>query len=146
MKAFVIKTQEQLDACLAIRRQVFVEEQGVPIELEIDDWDQLNAGTHILLQDDSGESVATARLKRYDETTAKVQRVAVLKRVRGRGYGKSVMQAIEEEARNLGFTSVILDAQLHAQDFYKKLGYHVISERPFLDAGIEHVRMQKDIR
>ncbi|WP_067931717.1 GNAT family N-acetyltransferase [Alicyclobacillus kakegawensis] len=145
MRAQVVENEEQLAECLAIRREVFVLEQGVPEDLEWDEWDRIGACVHLLVRDGQGIAQATARVKRYDETTAKVQRVAVRRSVRGGGWGRAVMAAAEAAARQLGLRRVVLDAQCQAQAFYEKLGYRVVSSEPFLDAGILHVRMAKEL-
>ena len=71
-----------------------------------------------------------------------MQRIAVLKEARGGGYGRAVMEKLEEIGREMGFTKFTLEAQIHAEQFYKKLDYGTVSD-VFLDAGIEHVRMEK---
>lgn len=146
MKVVHVHTQEDLDVCLQIRREVFVEEQGVPIEEEIDDEDVVGVGNHLYIVDEAGTPVATARFKKYDETTAKIQRVAVIRAYRKAGFGRSVMEAIESMASKSGFTSAVLDAQTHAEGFYQFLGYRTISTEPFYDAGILHVKMRKALR
>jgi predicted GNAT family N-acyltransferase len=143
MRTQVVTTSEQLQSCLQIRREVFIEEQGVPEELEIDELDHVDACTHLLMTDDAGRALATARIKRYDERTAKVQRVAVRRSARGRGYGAVLLEAAEEVARKQGYERVVLDAQCQAEGFYRKLGYRLVSPERFFDAGIEHVRMEK---
>ncbi|MFB5190228.1 GNAT family N-acetyltransferase [Alicyclobacillus fastidiosus] len=132
--------------CLAIRRAVFMDEQGVSEDEEIDDQDAIGVGHHVLVVDDGGRAVATARYKLYDERTAKIQRVAVLQPYRKYGYGRVVMDAVEQLAARDGFRVAVLDAQCHAEGFYKRLGYETISDTPFLDAGILHVRMNKPIK
>jgi len=143
VQTLVVQTPEDLLTCLDIRREVFIEEQGVPEELEIDEQDVIGVGTHVLVKDQTGHAVATARFQKYNDTTAKIQRVAVRKQGRGKGYGNAVMVAIESAARNQGFEKAILDAQCSAEGFYRRLGYTLVSEERFLDAGIEHVRMEK---
>ncbi|MNN70596.1 putative N-acetyltransferase YjcF [compost metagenome] len=92
---------------------------------------------------DEGLPVATGRLIYYKADTAKMQRIAVLKDYRSKGYGRILLLAMEELARELGLESSVLDGQCHAENFYSKLGYKVISAEPFYDAGILHVRMLK---
>lgn len=145
MQTIYVASTEDLAECLAIRREVFMEEQGVSEAEEIDEEDVVGVGYHLYLRDDEGKPVAAARFKRYDANTAKIQRVAVRKPYRKLGYGKAVMEAIEAYAAEYGFNMAVLDAQCHAEAFYKKLGYVTVSEEPFLDAGILHVRMQKRI-
>ncbi|WP_310549946.1 GNAT family N-acetyltransferase [Paenibacillus glufosinatiresistens] len=140
-----IQTEEQLRQALDIRIKVFVEEQQVPQEEEVDEYDRLDAKAHHLLIVEQGVPVATGRLTYYREGTAKMQRIAVLKEYRSGGYGRVLMLALEELARELGLTSSVLDGQCQAEPFYRKLGYEVISKEPFYDAGILHVRMQKEL-
>ena len=140
-----VKTEEELNKCLSIRLEVFVQEQHVPEDLEIDEYDTL-AGTayHVLLEHE-GQAVATGRLTIYQEHMAKMQRIAVKKDYRGFGYGRVLLLALEQIAKDLGLSDAILDAQCQAEKFYAKLGYEDISKEPFYDAGILHVRMKKPL-
>lgn len=145
MEAFVVEKPEQLASCLKLRKDVFVGEQAVPEELEIDELDALDAPCRHILLTDRGEPVATARVKAYDGRTAKVQRVAVRRESRGQGCGRLVMEAAERAARELGYDYAVLDAQLQARSFYERLGYAAESEETFYDAGILHVRLKKKL-
>lgn len=146
MHVQIVESSEQLQTCLQIRRAVFVEEQGVPVALEIDELDDVTAATHLqVTQYPGGPVVGTARVKAYNDTTAKIQRVAILAQYRSAGYGSAVMLAAEAAARARGFTRVLVDAQLSAEGFYGRLGYMRVSDAIFLDAGIEHVRMDKSV-
>ena len=137
-----VRTPEEIAAALAVRKRVFVEEQQVPIDEEIDRYDDQpwtrNDVVHVIGTLD-GAVIATARL--LLDTSAggypHIARVAVLQEQRGRGYGRGVMLALQDDARARGFAGVTLGAQLHAIPFYERLGY--IARGPvFLDAGIEH--------
>ncbi|WP_410511662.1 GNAT family N-acetyltransferase [Paenibacillus sp. BR2-3] len=138
-----VTTEEQLQKGLDIRTKVFVEEQKVPAEEEIDEYDVISGNVHHVLLMDEGVPVATGRMIYYKADTAKMQRIAILKEYRSKGYGRVLLLALEEMARELGLKSAILDGQCQAEPFYTKLGYEVISTEPFYDAGILHVRMQK---
>lgn len=138
-----ITTEEQLQQALHIRTQVFVEEQKVPVEEEIDEYDVISDNVHHFLLMDTGQPVATGRMIYYKAGTAKMQRIAVHQEYRAKGYGRILLLAMEERASELGLEASILDAQCQAEPFYRKLGYEVISQEPFYDAGILHVRMQK---
>jgi predicted GNAT family N-acyltransferase len=140
-----VTTEEELKHALGIRRQVFVIEQQVPEELEIDQYDVISPDVHHVLLHTDGKAVATGRLIYYSKDTAKMQRIAVLESYRSFGYGRVLLLAMEELARELGLTYSLLDAQCQAQKFYDKLGYEVISEEPFYDADILHVRMRKSL-
>ncbi|MGG4130962.1 GNAT family N-acetyltransferase [Paenibacillus illinoisensis] len=140
-----VTTDEQLQQALGIRHDVFVIEQQVPAEIEIDQFDVISPDVHHVLLSTDGKAVATGRLIYYSKDTAKMQRIAVLQSHRSFGYGRVLLLAMEERARELGLTYSVLDAQCQAQKFYEKLGYEVISEEPFYDADILHVRMRKSL-
>ncbi|APO48393.1 GNAT family N-acetyltransferase [Paenibacillus sp. FSL H7-0942] len=140
-----VSTEEQLEQALGIRHHVFVIEQQVPAEIEIDQYDVISPDVHHVLLSTDGQAVATGRLIYYSKDTAKMQRIAVLESHRSFGYGRVLLLAMEELARELGLSYSVLDAQCQAQKFYEKLGYEVISEEPFYDADILHVRMRKSL-
>jgi predicted GNAT family N-acyltransferase len=137
----VAKQDEQLEQAFAIRRKVFVEEQKVPLSLEMDEWE--NDSIHFVLYD-GDKAVGTGRLRPWERQTGKVERVAVLQDYRGQGSGRIIMKAIEEHARKLGMTRLVLNAQVRAQKFYESLGFQAEGDI-FLDAGIEHIKMTKPL-
>ncbi|WP_410768124.1 GNAT family N-acetyltransferase [Fontibacillus sp. BL9] len=141
-----VKTEQQLEQCLDIRKEVFVEEQKVPLELEIDEFDRISPEVHHVLVEVDGAFAATGRLTYYKDNAAKMQRIAVRKNFRSLGMGKILLIALEELGRELGLTQSVLDAQCQAEGFYRKLGYETISTEPFDDAGIPHVRMVKPLK
>ncbi|GAA3407243.1 GNAT family N-acetyltransferase [Paenibacillus hodogayensis] len=145
MESIVVNKQDQLELCLRLRREVFVVEQQVPADLEIDELDTLEAPCRHVLLLEAGEPVATARMKAYDEETAKIQRVAVRLERRGQGLGRRVMEELERLAAAEGYAAALLDAQLPARAFYERIGYTAVSEETFYDAGILHVRMAKKL-
>jgi len=124
---------------LTIRHDVFVVEQKVPMELEVDSLEDQT--DHIVLYHND-EAVATARIYNLDNDTYKVQRVATLKKHRGQGYGKKLMQEIEQKVKTLGGSKLTLGGQNTALAFYEKLGYQIESDE-FMDAGIPHHTMVK---
>ena len=142
MTVAIALTPEEKAACLAVREQVFVREQGVPLELEMDALDA--AATHFLLRDDhTHQPLATARL--LDKSgTSKIGRVAVVPHMRGQGLGIQIMEAVLAEARRLGFSEAVLDAQTYALPFYTRLGFAAEGEE-FDEAGIPHVTMRKSL-
>lgn len=143
MEILDVTTDQELQECIALRMEVFVAEQGVPEEEEVDEWDTTTACHHVLIRE-GGQAVATGRARRYDDPdTAKLQRIVVRRDKRGEGYGRLVIAALEERARKAGFSRAVLDAQCQAEGFYEKLGYRKDSPETFLDAGILHVRMAK---
>jgi len=173
--ATVAATESDWDAVVDLRIRVFVDEQGVPEHLELDEHDEDPLGSevdHLLVRDaaasptDSdaetddtraGEAVATARLRAVDaaeygaldeaaDRIAKVERVVVARDRRGEGWGERVMAAVEDHARSRGLNEVVLHAQTHAAGFYERLGYAVDDAvGTFDEDGIEHVRMRRRI-
>ena len=136
-----VDTDEELEAALSVRRQVFVEEQGVPEHRELDGRD--DTAIHFLALD-GDRVVGAARLREYDASRAKVERVAVLPSERGRGLGRDLMDAVEATAAEEGYVEVLLHAQVPVVEFYEALDYDVTSE-PFEDAGITHREMRKSL-
>ncbi|SFS06971.1 Predicted N-acyltransferase, GNAT family [Halomicrobium zhouii] len=121
----------------AIRRTVFVEEQGVSEPVEFDDRD--GAARHFVARVGS-DAAGTARVRLVDADTAKVERVAVLPEFRGRGVGDAVMRAAHEYARNENRSRALLHAQTRVAEFYESLGYESLG--PVDDeTGIPHVEM-----
>jgi len=146
MKVIRIREDEQLRKAFAVRMEVFVEEQKVPEDLEMDEHDASpDAARHVLLEAD-GEPAATGRFIEYKPDTAKMQRIAVRLPYRGKGVGAALMNELERWASEEGYRYSLLDAQCQAAPFYEKLGYETVSPETFLDAGIPHVRMKKTLR
>jgi len=139
VKARVARADE-LDACIEIRREVFVVGQNVPLELEVDGLDP--DLTHFVAWS-GGVLLGTARMMECDGY-AKAQRVAVLASARGQGIGAALMEALEHEARRRGFDVVRLGAQCTVIEFYERIGYSAYGP-VFLDAGIDHREMSKTL-
>ena len=132
---------DEIARCLAIRRAVFIEEQGVDEALEVDGLDA--TARHYLGWLD-GTPIATARVRRIADgfgPLAKVQRVAVLPDARGTGAGAAIMRYLMDDlARAEGIGRFTLGSQEAAVPFYERLGYRAVGE-PFLDANIPHRTM-----
>ncbi len=137
----VVKTKEELELAFAIRKKVFVMEQGVPLHLELDEYDAIS--THFIVLDQD-KTIAAARLREIDSKVGKVERVCVLKEYRGKKLGVLIMQKVEEYAIKQGWKKLKLNAQSYAVPFYEKLGFKVTSPE-FLDANIPHRAMEKII-
>ncbi|HMQ39971.1 MAG TPA: GNAT family N-acetyltransferase [Paracoccus sp. (in: a-proteobacteria)] len=128
-----IEETEDLALCHALRRAVFIEEQGVSEAEEMDDLDP--QAIHFLGWID-GRPVATARIFVEGET-GKIGRVCVLAEARGTGAGLALMRATIAALRERGAKTAKLSSQTHAMPFYEKLGFVAYgSEYP--DAGIPH--------
>nr|WP_207196539.1 MULTISPECIES: GNAT family N-acetyltransferase [unclassified Peribacillus] len=124
-----------------IRKKVFVDEQNVPIEEEIDQYEE--DSTHFVLYNEQEQPVGAGRFRVIDGV-GKVQRICVLSTERKNGAGAMIMSAIGEFAEQNKIPQLKLDAQLHAIPFYSKLGYQIVSDE-FMDAGIPHKTMKKNI-
>jgi predicted GNAT family N-acyltransferase len=140
----LVETAGDLAAVFALRMLVFVEEQRVPVDEELD-IDDVTA-THFLVRacksafDEPGLIVATARLVDKGNGIGKIGRVAVVPGYRRKGLGAGLMQFIERYARVHHFRCLVLEAQCYAIPFYEKLGY-IAEGAIFLDANIEHRNM-----
>lgn len=139
----ICTTPEEHAAALALRRAVFVDEQGVPAELELD-VDDARAVHLIALDDADGSTIGAARLVRRGDGVIKVGRVAVRRAARGLGIGRSLMALAHATARSLGARRMVLHAQLTVSAFYLRLGYTAVGPA-FDEAGIAHQRMEREL-
>ena len=119
----------------AIRMAVFVREQNVPPELEMDANDAVCL--HAVAYDAAGAPVGTGRLL----PDGHIGRMAVHKAVRGTGVGSALLRGLMAQARERGHAAVVLSAQTHAAPFYLAHGFSVVGEE-FFEAGISHVEMR----
>lgn len=123
---------------MAVRNAVFVDEQGVPPELESDGRDA-NA-THFLATGEAGNPVGTARLL----ADGQIGRIAVLPEFRRRGIARRLLVLAMDSARARGDRRVWLHAQFDAIDLYLQAGFRIVGDR-FMEAGIPHVAMERDL-
>lgn len=121
-----------------LRQAVFVQELGIPAELEADAHDA--AATHAVLRNHLGMPVATGRLLQEEAGVGRIGRLAVDGKLRGGGWGRMVLDALLNAARARGDQRVVLDAEASAQGFYQRAGF-VVRGEPFVAAGIHHVSM-----
>ncbi len=125
----------------SVRKAVFVQEQGVPADLEWDGKDR--ECTHVLAELVIGakrDAVGTGRLL----PDGKIGRMAVLSKYRGKGIGGEILTALVEAARTRGLHEVYLHAQSHAMAFYQRFGF-VVEGDEFQEAGIPHLKMRQTI-
>lgn len=135
-----ITAEEELAQAFSLREEVFVREQAVPVELELDASDR-DAGTLHFVALADGKTVATARLI-VDGEEAKVGRMAVRQKYRGQGVGAGLMEFIERTAAEQGVGRLVLASQEQAMGFYRKLGFREYKPA-FDDARICHTMMEK---
>lgn len=130
-----------------LRTEVFVNEQNVPIELELDEKDNSEHTIHVdYFKDD--KLIGVARLIDMDKEVIHIGRVAIDKNHRGEGIGHKLILGCEDIAKkvlNRDF-NIELSAQVYVETFYKKLGYNRINNNIYIDAGIEHIDMRKTIK
>ena len=124
---------------MAVRRAVFIDEQGVSEAEEMDGRDA--EALHLVALTANGRVVGTCRLLQTG-TKIKLGRVAVLPEARRQGIALDLLRAGDEHGRALGGQRAVLGAQTYAIGLYEQAGYTVCSDT-FLDAGIEHVWMEK---
>lgn len=141
MNIKIAATNEERDDAYSVRTKVFIHEQNVPAEEEIDQYE--DEATHFVLYDDSHSPIGAGRFRILDGI-GKVERICVLSTARQKGAGISIMKTIEDFASTNGIKKLKLNAQVHAIPFYERLGYMAVSDK-FLDAGIPHKTMVKEI-
>lgn len=137
-KIIEAETNHHVADAFSVRKHVFIEEQGVDPAIEHDGKDHL--AIHIVGYLDQ-QPISCGRFIMHDKK-AKLQRIAVLKPHRGKCYGKALVIHMEKMIKARGISMSYLHAQTHALAFYLDLGYVVTSD-PFVEAGIEHVEMEK---
>jgi predicted GNAT family N-acyltransferase len=119
----------------ALRYDVFVIEQRVPVELEWDDMDQ--QCLHAVVYDERGQALGTGRLL----PDGHIGRMAVRNSARGEGIGGAILQALMQHAQQRGDRAVLLNAQTHAESFYRRYGFERDGDE-FMEAGIPHIQMR----
>jgi predicted GNAT family N-acyltransferase len=135
-----VKTDEQMEMVYDIRREVFIREQGVPEEIEMDGQD--GEAIHVFATVD-GIPAGCGRLM-LGNGEAKIGRVAVRKEMRRSGIGDGICRLLMAIAEDNGAARVNISAQLTAVGFYEKLGFAKEGD-VFMEAGIEHVRMVREL-
>lgn len=141
-----LTTKSEIALARKIRVEVFVKEQKISKELELDDKDFLTTTIHIGLFKEN-KIIGTARLLNLDKKKIKIGRVSVLNEYRGLGLGKKLMIEVENILKKeLKLPFIIkISAQKSVYNFYKSLGYSSINDLVFLEAGIEHIEIEKEI-
>ncbi|KGA96824.1 hypothetical protein AJ85_20895 [Alkalihalobacillus alcalophilus ATCC 27647 = CGMCC 1.3604] len=134
-----VNSKKQLEDAYRVRKEVFVGEQNVPIEEEIDQYE--DEATHFVVYNEEHEAIGAARLREVDGS-GKIERVCIVQTARGTGIGYELMNVLLDEIKERKLTKAKLNAQIQAEPFYQKLGFETVSGQ-FLDAGIPHVTMIK---
>jgi predicted GNAT family N-acyltransferase len=135
----------RMDAALAVRFTVFVDEQHVPAEEEVDAHDRPgSAARHALVRDARGTPIAAGRYFPLDAARIQIGRMAVLPAERGRGTGRRLLDALIGDARARGFTHAVLNAQDHAVTFYGKAGFTSFGAT-LVECNILHQPMERSL-
>ena len=142
----ILESKEELDLGFALRIEVFVKEQNVPIELELDEKDYSENTVHIGYFNDD-KLIGVARLIDVDKDVIHIGRVVIDREYRGKGIGRELIIGCENIAQHILKRKIVIElsAQIQAENFYKSLGYNRVNDKIYLDAGIEHVDMRKVI-
>jgi predicted GNAT family N-acyltransferase len=138
IRVVLVRTEAERNDAFTVRIAVFVDEQGVPRDEELDEFDA--TAVHCVAYAD-GAPVAAGRLVE-GEGYGKIGRMAVLKEHRGHGYGARVLETLEREARARGVAVIKLSAQLPARGFYDRAGYGAVGD-VYDEVGIPHIAMEK---
>ena len=128
--------EAEVDAFL-VRQEVFILEQGVPAELDLDELD--SSAAHILAYQDT-HCIGTGRLVNLSDKQAQIGRMAVLAQFREKGVGKQILQKLVDLAASQGAREIILHSQVSAIPFYEKLGFQAQGD-VYDEAGIPHRNM-----
>lgn len=136
----IAKTKPAIQDAITVRQEVFVKEQQVPVHIELDNYDE--SAIHFVGYIEN-KPIGASRLRVINKY-GKLERICVLKAYRGKGYGKQIINKMEQKLLNINIATSQLNAQIQAVNFYKQLGYTIIS-KPFMDANILHVTMSKKL-
>ena len=126
------------DSFRNLRIDIFVKEQGVPMENEFDDYDM--QVPHLVIFSD-GEAVATGRVIPYGEDTVKIGRIAVKKDKRGLHLGEKIVLELLRKSKEDGAKTVYVGAQTHAVGFYEKCGFSLVGTPEYMEENIPHYDM-----
>ncbi len=143
LEVFVPQDRARMEEAIALRIAVFVHEQLVPEEEEVDTHDAADAGAlHVIVRDPSGAVAATGRFYDAGERVAQIGRMAVRVDMRAAGLGRMMLERLMHEARKRGFERAVLFAQEQAVGFYAKSGFAPFGTT-LLDGGIVHQPMER---
>jgi predicted GNAT family N-acyltransferase len=137
----LVTSDLELQEAFEVRRQVFVREQGISEDSVFDGHDR--EALHMVVKD--GERViGSARVQFLANNQAKLERMAILKRYRRKGIGREMLLFLDAILKDKQVQQVIIHAQLEVVPFYKLCGFDELG-LPFQEAGIEHIKMRKQL-
>jgi len=141
VKVIAIESPADMQRAFAIRRRVFIEEQRVKEEIEMDAEDSDAFHALAIL---NGVAIGCGRMVEHGAGEVKIGRMAVLLEKRNTGIGAQILRFLIDRARERGFRKAILHAQLTAEGFYLKEGFTPVGD-VFEEAGIAHRAMQREL-
>lgn len=136
LKIRLVTNRKELEEVFRLRRVIFIRGQGVPKELEYDGLDREAKHVIVLYK---GKSIGCSRL-RFRGDKVRWERFGILKKYRGRGFGKELTTYIINYCRRSGARELFMHAQYYLLDFYREFGFK-IRGKPFMEAGIKHIEM-----
>ena len=137
----LVENEDEFEGAIAVRFRVFVAEQAIPPEEELDEDDATAVHAVALVH---RQVVGTGRLVSRDDGDGQVGRMAVDRPRRQQGVGGRILIFLEDEARSLGMARCVLHAQEYVKGFYAARGYQEYGES-FLEVNIPHVEMHKEL-
>ena len=136
LKIKLVKNRKELSKVLKVREIVFIKGQNVPRNVERDKFDNAAKQVIVLYNDDP---IGCARI-RFVGKKAKLERIALLKKYRGKGFGKLIVNYLIEYCKNRNIKDIFMNSQYYLKDYYCKFGFKKIG-KPFIEAGIKHIKM-----
>jgi predicted GNAT family N-acyltransferase len=132
----VIRNDDELRAVFKIREEVFIKGQGVQRSIEMDKHDRQAEHIIVLM---NGEPIGCARVRSVN-SMAKLERIAIVEKHRGKHYGKELVKFLIDHCALKGVDGVFMNSQYYLRDYYRQLGFSE-EGKPFMEAGIKHIRM-----
>ena len=136
LKVRLIKNKKELGKVLTIREIIFIKEQKVSKEIEVDGLDKISKHIIVFYK---AKPIGCARI-RFVGKKAKLERIALLKGYRSKGIGKILMYYLINYCKNKNFKNIFMNSQYYLKDYYSKFGFKSRG-KPFTEAGIKHIEM-----
>jgi predicted GNAT family N-acyltransferase len=137
----LVTDDDELTEAFEVRRQVFVQEQGISEDVVFDGHDQ--GALHVVVKDGQ-RVIGSARVQFVAGNQAKLERMAILRPYRGKGIGKEMLLFLDTVLKDRQVQRMIIHAQLEVVPFYKSCGFNEFG-LPFREAGIKHIKMRKQL-
>ena len=132
------ENKKELNQIFRIREIVFIKEQNVPKGIEMDEFD--TTSKHFIVLHNT-KPIGCARI-RFTNKKAKLERIAILKKYRGKGFGKILMDYLIDYYEDNDATDIFMNSQFYLKDYYKKFGFEPRG-KTFMEASIKHIEMHK---